>query len=141
MTSAAKTILVADDDGAIRTVLNQALTRAGYEVRSTGNAATLWRWAAEGQGDLVVTDVVLPSLNGVELADRLREERPDMSVILMSGFSDHPTVSDQVLAEGRKLLRKPFTQEELAEALNEALGLSVMGFRIIPLSERFTLSI
>ncbi len=53
-------ILVADDDAAIRTVLNQALSRAGYEVRSTGNAATLWRWVSQGDGDLVITDVVMP---------------------------------------------------------------------------------
>ena len=53
-------ILVADDDAAIRTVLNQALSRAGYEVRVTGNAATLWRWVQAGEGDLVITDVVMP---------------------------------------------------------------------------------
>src|SRR5436190_249023 len=53
-------ILVADDDAAIRTVLNQALSRAGYEVRSTSNAATLWRWVSQGDGDLVITDVVMP---------------------------------------------------------------------------------
>ena len=56
----AGSILVADDDAAIRTVLNQALSRAGYEVRSTGNAATLWRWVSQGEGDLVITDVVMP---------------------------------------------------------------------------------
>ena len=50
-------ILVADDDAAIRTVLNQALSRAGYEVRTAGNAATLWRWVTQGEGDLVITDV------------------------------------------------------------------------------------
>lgn len=54
------TILVADDDAAIRTVLNQALSRAGYDVRITSNAATLWRWVSAGEGDLVVTDVVMP---------------------------------------------------------------------------------
>src|SRR6266568_1007751 len=48
-------ILVADDDAAIRTVLNQALSRAGYEVRLTSNAATLWRWVSQGEGDLVIT--------------------------------------------------------------------------------------
>ena len=48
------TILVADDDAAIRTVLNQALSRAGYDVRITSNAATLWRWVSAGEGDLVV---------------------------------------------------------------------------------------
>ena len=56
----AGSILVADDDTAIRTVLNQALSRAGYEVRLTGNAATLWRWVSQGEGDLVITDVVMP---------------------------------------------------------------------------------
>ena len=60
-------ILVADDDAAIRTVLNQALSRAGYEVRSTSNAATLWRWVSQGDGDLVITDVVMPDENAFEL--------------------------------------------------------------------------
>ena len=53
-------ILVADDDAAIRTVLNQALARAGYEVRTTGQVSTLWTWVAQGDGDLVITDVVMP---------------------------------------------------------------------------------
>ncbi|HMA50574.1 MAG TPA: nitrogen regulation protein NR(I), partial [Magnetospirillaceae bacterium] len=48
------TILVADDDRGIRTVLTQALGRAGYDVRTTGNAATLWRWVSDGEGDLVI---------------------------------------------------------------------------------------
>src|ERR1700724_3778861 len=63
----AGSILVADDDTAIRTVLNQALSRAGYEVRLTGNAATLWRWVSQGEGDLVITDVVMPDENAFDL--------------------------------------------------------------------------
>ena len=51
------TILVADDDRAIRTVLNQALGRLGHDVRTTGNAAQLWRWVADGEGDLVITEI------------------------------------------------------------------------------------
>src|SRR5262252_7658799 len=57
------TILIADDDSAIRTVLNQAFARAGYAPRATGNAATLWRWVAQGEGDVVITDVVMPAQN------------------------------------------------------------------------------
>ena len=60
-------ILVADDDAAIRTVLNQALSRAGYTVRLTSNAATLWRWVSDGEGDLVITDVVMPDENAFDL--------------------------------------------------------------------------
>jgi two-component system nitrogen regulation response regulator GlnG len=66
------TILVADDDAAIRTVLNQALTRAGYEVRITSNAATLWRWVSAGEGDLVITDVVMPDENAFDMLPRIR---------------------------------------------------------------------
>ena len=68
---AAANILVADDDTAIRTVLNQALSRAGYEVRLTGNAATLWRWVSQGEGDLVITDVVMPDENAFDLLPNL----------------------------------------------------------------------
>ena len=64
-------ILIADDDHAIRTVLNQALSRAGYEVRATGNAATLWKWVSGGDGDLVITDVVMPDENGLDLLPRM----------------------------------------------------------------------
>ena len=53
-----KTVLIADDDSAIRTVLSQALSRAGYAVRSTATAGALWRWVTEGQGDAVITDEV-----------------------------------------------------------------------------------
>ena len=53
------TVLLADDDAAIRMVLNQALTRAGYEVRPTGNLSTMWNWVSRGEGDLLITDVAI----------------------------------------------------------------------------------
>src|SRR6478736_2329473 len=80
----AGSILVADDDTAIRTVLNQALSRAGYEVRLTGNAATLWRWVSQGEGDLVITDVVMPDENAFDLLPRIKKMRPNLPVIVMS---------------------------------------------------------
>ncbi len=66
-------ILVADDDRAIRTVLSQALGRAGHHVRTTGNAATLWRWVSDGEGDLVITDVLMPDGNGLDLIPQIRK--------------------------------------------------------------------
>src|SRR6266511_1871565 len=69
-------ILVADDDAAIRTVLNQALSRAGYEVRSTSNAATLWRWVSQGEGDLGITDVVMPDENAFDITTSVMTRSP-----------------------------------------------------------------
>jgi two-component system nitrogen regulation response regulator GlnG len=77
-------ILVADDDRAIRTVLTQALVRQGYEVRTTSTAASLWRWIADGQGQLVITDVIMPDENGLDLVPRIRQLRPELRVIVMS---------------------------------------------------------
>ena len=81
------TILVADDDRSIRTVLTQALCRSGYQVRATGSAGMLWRWVEEGEGDLVITDVVMPDDNGLELLPRIKRARPELRVIVMSAQS------------------------------------------------------
>ena len=72
-------ILVADDDAAIRTVLNQALSRVGHEVRVTSNAATLWRWIAAGEGDLVITDVVMPDENAFDMLPRIKKAPPGIA--------------------------------------------------------------
>src|SRR3982074_3443863 len=81
------TILVADDDRAIRMVLNQALARLGHEVKLAGNAATLWRWVADGEGDLVITDVVMPDENGLDLIPRIKRIRPELRITVMSAQS------------------------------------------------------
>ncbi|MDG2340942.1 MAG: response regulator, partial [Paracoccaceae bacterium] len=67
------TILVADDDRTIRTVLTQALTRAGCKVHATSSLTTLMRWVEEGRGDVVVSDVKMPDGNGLEMLPRIRE--------------------------------------------------------------------
>ena len=77
-------ILVADDDSAIRTVLNQALARAGFTPRATGNAATLWQWVSQGEGDLVITDVVMPDENAFVLIPKIKKIRPELPIIVMS---------------------------------------------------------
>jgi len=115
------TILVADDDRAIRTVLNQALGRAGYEVRTTGNASTLWNWVAEGEGDLVITDVVMPDENGLDLIPRIRKIRPDLRVIVMSARNTLMTALKATERGAFEYLPKPFDLRELVNVVQRAL--------------------
>jgi DNA-binding NtrC family response regulator len=77
-------ILIADDDPAIHTVVAQALSRAVYEVRTTGAAATLWRWVQSGEGDLVVAEMAMPDENAFELLPRIKKLRPELPIIVMS---------------------------------------------------------
>ncbi len=117
----APTILVADDDGAIRTVVSQALGRAGYEVRATGNAATLWRWISDGDGDLVITDVVMPDENGLDLIPRIHHVRPELRIVVMSA---HNTLLTAVKATERgafEYLPKPFDINELVNVVRRGL--------------------
>jgi two-component system nitrogen regulation response regulator GlnG len=115
------TILVADDDAAIRTVLNQALGRAGYEVRVTGQASTLWRWVAAGEGDLVVTDVVMPDENAFDLLPRIKKLRPDLPVIVMSAQNTFMTAIRASERGAYEYLPKPFDLKELLAIISRAL--------------------
>lgn len=117
----AKTILVADDDSAIRTVLTQALSRAGYAVRSTATAATLWRWVAEGQGDAVVTDVVLPDENAFDVLPRIRKFRPNLPVIVMSAKNTIMTAITATERGAYDYLPKPFDLNALVQTVGRAV--------------------
>ena len=118
----ASTILVADDDRAIRTVLNQALIRLGHDVRTTGNAATLWRWVADGQGDLVITDVVMPDENGLDLIPRIKKIRPELRVIVMSAQNTLMTAVKAAERGAFEYLPKPFDLKELVNVVERALS-------------------
>jgi two-component system nitrogen regulation response regulator GlnG len=116
------TILVADDDRAIRTVLNQALARLGHDVRMTGNAATLWRWIADGDGDLVITDVIMPDENGLDLIPRIKRLRPDLRVIVMSAQNTLLTAVKATERGAFEYLPKPFDLRELISVVERALS-------------------
>jgi two-component system, NtrC family, nitrogen regulation response regulator GlnG len=118
------TILVADDDAAIRTVLNQALARAGYDVRSTGLASTLWRWIAAGEGDLVVTDVVMPDENAFDVLPRIKKLRPDLPIIVMSAQNTFMTAIKASERGAYEYLPKPFDLKELIAVVGRALSRS-----------------
>ncbi len=115
------TILIADDDRSIRTVLTQALGRAGYQVRATSSAATLWRWVEDGEGDVVITDVIMPDENGLDLIPRIRRVRPELPVIVMSAQSTLTTAVQATQRGAFEYLPKPFDLTELLATVERAL--------------------
>lgn len=117
-----KTILVADDDKAIRTVLSRALSREGYNVRMASNAATLWRWVASGEGDLVISDVMMPDENGLDMLIRIKKIRPELPVIIMSAQNTLMTAVKATERGAYEYLPKPFDLEELMLVIKKGLS-------------------
>jgi two-component system nitrogen regulation response regulator GlnG len=116
------TIIVADDDRAIRTVLSQALTRAGCRVRSTGTISTLWRWVEEGEGDVIVTDVNMPDGDALDILPAIRKRRPDLPIIVMSAQNTVMTAIRATEAGAYDYLPKPFDLKDLLATVNKALS-------------------
>ncbi|HEX4302370.1 MAG TPA: nitrogen regulation protein NR(I) [Rhizomicrobium sp.] len=115
-------ILICDDDSAIRTVLNQALGRAGYDVRTTGTAAGLWRWVSSGDGNLVITDVVLPDENGFDLIPRIKKIRPELPIVVMSAQNTILTAITAAERGAFDYLPKPFDLKDLTSVVQRALA-------------------
>lgn len=116
------TILLADDDAAIRMVLNQALTRSGYEVRPTGNLSTLWNWVSRGEGEIVITDVAMPDGNAFEIMPKIKKLRPDLPVIVMSAQNTFMTAIRASEVGAYEYLPKPFDITEVLSVVSRALA-------------------
>jgi len=115
------TVLVADDDRGIRTVLDQALQRAGYGVRTTGQTRKLWEWIEAGEGDLVITDVVMPDENGLDLIPRVRALRPELPVVVTSARNTLLTAVRATERGAFEYLPKPFDLQEVVDVVGRGL--------------------
>ncbi|WP_323042065.1 response regulator [Gemmobacter sp.] len=115
------TVLVADDDRTIRTVLTQALTRAGCKVHATSSLVTLLRWVEEGKGDLVITDVIMPDGNGIDALPKISQMRPGMPVIVISAQNTIMTAIQATEADAWDYLPKPFDLPDLMKRAARAL--------------------
>ncbi|MDI2090284.1 sigma 54-interacting transcriptional regulator [Commensalibacter oyaizuii] len=123
MVNKTPTILVADDDRSIRTVLKQALIRAKYNVQLTDTATELWEWVCAGKGDVVITDISMPDMNGFEVIPKIKKLNPELPIIVISALS---TLSTAVQAEKENVfeyLPKPFDLEKLITTIKHALNI------------------
>ncbi len=116
------TVLLADDDTTIRTVISQALVRAGCRVRATSSANTLWRWISEGEGNMVICDVVLPDGDGIDLLMAVQRRRPNLPVIVISAQNTVVTTIRAMESGAFDYLPKPFDLRELLAKTHKALS-------------------
>jgi two-component system nitrogen regulation response regulator GlnG len=117
-------VLLADDDDSVRLVLSKALTRAGHSVKATDNADTLVKWAEAGQGDIVLTDVMMGGREVFESLPDLSEARPNMPVIIISANNTVNTALKSGTHKVFEYVPKPFDLEDVTQAVSRA-GLSV----------------
>ena len=108
-------VLVVEDEEVVRRLLRQVLEQAGYDVLEAADGAEALSLAATCRVDLLLTDMTMPGLNGREVAERLRAERPDLKVIYMSGYADG------ALEQGVEVLEKPFTFDVLTAKVGGVL--------------------
>jgi len=116
------TILIADDDRTIRTILTQAFSRAGCRVHATASLITLRRWVDEGRGDLIISDVVMPDGNGLDLLPEIAGLRPGLPVIVISAQNTIMTAIKATEAQAYDYLPKPFDLPDLMKKSARALA-------------------
>lgn len=130
------TVLVADDDRTIRTVLTQALTRAGCKVHATSSLTTLMRWVGEGRGDVVISDVMMPDGNGLEMLPKISTDRPGLPVIVISAQNTIMTAIKANEADAYDYLPKPFDLPDLMKRTARALDKAARSSKVSPKPEK-----
>ncbi len=119
-----KRLLLVEDEAGVREVLTRGLRARGLMVRAVGDAASaLEALASDDSFDALLSDVMMPGIDGVELAGRVRAARPGMAVLLMSGFAE-PPLHRAAETAGIGFIAKPFSLAELMQALGEAITVS-----------------
>jgi CheY-like chemotaxis protein len=120
------TILLAEDDASVRELVRMMLSKKGYVVLCASDGEEAIDLAARHDGaiDLLLTDVVLPGLNGREVAEQMRATRPDLRVLYMSGYTDDAILRRGVLTQRSSLIQKPFNAVDLTNRVSELLAQS-----------------
>jgi CheY-like chemotaxis protein len=120
--SGTETVLVVDDDEAVRNIVAEMLVRHGYEVVAVTTSDAALLMVEEGlRPDVLVSDVVMPRIGGLELAERLVQLHPELRVILSSGYTEHGLLDAGASTLSPLLLTKPFSADQLAATIRESL--------------------
>jgi two-component system, cell cycle sensor histidine kinase and response regulator CckA len=115
-------VLVVDDDRVVRHLISEILRRGGHDVVAAAGADEALRLAADGTIELVVTDMTMPGMSGLELARALHGDRPGLPVLIVTGSGTDDMVADALARGAAGVVAKPFTHAELSRAVAEALA-------------------
>lgn len=115
-------ILLAEDDGDMRRFLAKALERAGYDVTSFEDGLMAYERLREEPFDLLLTDIVMPEMDGIELARRASELDPDIKIMFITGFAAVALNSDEEAARHAKVLSKPFHLKDLVTEVDRMVS-------------------
>ena len=114
-------ILVAEDDNAVQTFVSRALTHRGHEVTAVDDGTKALEALGQDHFDLLITDIVMPGLDGIGLAMRVTQEFPGVSVLLMTGYSEELKRANGMESLLCKVITKPFTLKQICDAAEVAI--------------------
>ena len=115
-------ILVVDDEAAVRSFVARALAHTGYEVQEQEDGTGALEALARNRFDLLITDIVMPGMDGIELALKVSKDYPDMAIMLMTGYADAQQRAYGLESLIHKVVAKPFTLKQICAAVDEALA-------------------
>jgi two-component system, cell cycle response regulator CpdR len=115
-------ILVADDEEAVREFVTRALRHQGYEVEAAEDGLQALEVLARQPFDLLVTDIVMPGLDGIELALKVSKDYPDTVILMMTGYAHEKQRAYGLESLIHQVISKPFTLKQICETVKEALG-------------------
>ena len=129
VTGGTETVLVAEDQPDLRALTTRMLREAGFEVLSAEDGASALRICEERAEpiDLILTDVVMPNVKGLELAERAKHSHPEARVLFMSGYADEDALLADLRGSPERLLTKPFRRDQLLERVRTILGSGTTG--------------
>ena len=119
---AAPRLLIAEDDDSVRDFLERALREAGYIVRSAADGLQALELLGRGRYDLLITDIVMPGLDGIALALKIAQDYPDTRVLMITGYAAERQRAHNLDSLIHQVLAKPFSLEEILSAVTDALA-------------------